>query len=66
MRVLAIVCLFVGLADARNPFIPRVWPRTPAVPSLKTSTCGYGTTAFLTPERAEAVARVEIVAMRGS
>lgn len=66
MRVVAIVCLLVGMAEARNPFIPRVWPRTPAVPSLKTSTCGYGTTAFLTPERAESVARVEIVAMRGS
>jgi hypothetical protein len=66
MRALVIVCVLVGMADARNPFIPRTWPRVPAQTSHKPATCGYGTTAFLTPERAESVALVEIITIRGS
>jgi hypothetical protein len=68
MRALLIVCVLLGIAEARNPFIPRTWPRKPPspLPSVKTPACGYGTTAFLTPDRAESVARVEIVTTRGS
>ena len=72
---LAWLGLVVGMASAaaesRNPFIPRppqAWPRkSPSpLPRAASATCGYGSTAFLATDRADSIARVELVTKRGS